>query len=777
METLLEMERDIENERRVPEPPLFFDMDDEPLDVSVQAPSATPLDPPSSVDPTPLAAPDMLQTLSAPISIDPTAHIHALPADVPGTSRAAARAAPALDKYVPAAPLSAVRMDGSPIVLRRRRRHAAWRPIPSRTSTAPLLAEPLDVLLQRARAPLAPSPETTARPPPLPSTDSRMWVDKYQPRAFAELLGDDRVHRDALRWLKTWDPCVFQRAAPPSRAPAWAEERAPDPYGRPTERVLLVAGAPGLGKTTLAHVVAQHAGYRVYELNASDARTANDVHTRVRSALESDSLRGGGKPTLVVIDEIDGATGGGSEALGASGFVRALVRLLEDGRGTSRGKARARPLLRPIICVCNDLYAPALRPLRPLARVLRYHRAPTPVVTRRLRDICAREQLPAEAQGLSLLCELAHGDLRACLHALELLHRQGAAVRVDAVREASLGIKDSVVPLQRVWAQLFCGVDRARLGTPSTGAATQSLVHELTLFAEYERLLLHCFEHYLHLRVPDQGWQRYADAHDWLHLAQCLLHHAWGGGGHSHGTAFELLGFVPWTLVGWHRLFVHRANPVPEQAPRTDYEMHLREKETHEAIAALHAHVPAAHAPFYDRRTLASEVAPALTRILSPDLRWAAQAATPESQPALAQLVDTMLLYGMQFEPERNEHGALVHRLQPSLDVFAQYEGMPCDVGPPRHGARPLVQRALELEQQRRRGVPASQGVRAAARGAREAASRPALHDFFGRPVPPPDTPAQGGAAPGAAPLRVFYRYHEGYSNAVRKSIPLRALL
>ena len=31
-------------------------------------------------------------------------------------------------------------------------------------------------------------------------------------------------------------------------------------------------GPPGLGKTTLAHVVANHAGYNVVEINASDDR-------------------------------------------------------------------------------------------------------------------------------------------------------------------------------------------------------------------------------------------------------------------------------------------------------------------------------------------------------------------------------------------------------------------------------------------------------------------------------------------------------------------------
>jgi SpoVK/Ycf46/Vps4 family AAA+-type ATPase len=34
----------------------------------------------------------------------------------------------------------------------------------------------------------------------------------------------------------------------------------------------LLYGPPGLGKTTLAHVVANHAGYNVVEINASDDR-------------------------------------------------------------------------------------------------------------------------------------------------------------------------------------------------------------------------------------------------------------------------------------------------------------------------------------------------------------------------------------------------------------------------------------------------------------------------------------------------------------------------
>jgi chromosome transmission fidelity protein 18 len=102
-------------------------------------------------------------------------------------------------------------------------------------------------------------------------------------------------------------------------------------------QILLLSGPPGLGKTTLAQIVANQAGYEVLEINAryvsssrrtsyswllsdwytslssSDDRNATTVTSRIQNALDSGSKFASKKPTLIVIDEIDGATGGGDQ--------------------------------------------------------------------------------------------------------------------------------------------------------------------------------------------------------------------------------------------------------------------------------------------------------------------------------------------------------------------------------------------------------------------------------------------------------------------------------
>ena len=38
-----------------------------------------------------------------------------------------------------------------------------------------------------------------------------LWVDKYKAENFSELLSEEKINRDVLKWLKSWDELVFKR--------------------------------------------------------------------------------------------------------------------------------------------------------------------------------------------------------------------------------------------------------------------------------------------------------------------------------------------------------------------------------------------------------------------------------------------------------------------------------------------------------------------------------------------------------------------------------------
>lgn len=71
-----------------------------------------------------------------------------------------------------------------------------------------------------------------------------LWVDRYRPRRFTDLLGNERVAREAMSWVKQWDWCVFGTAKAKAKARAKKRPREgeenfgyEDEYHRPKERV------------------------------------------------------------------------------------------------------------------------------------------------------------------------------------------------------------------------------------------------------------------------------------------------------------------------------------------------------------------------------------------------------------------------------------------------------------------------------------------------------------------------------------------------------------
>lgn len=485
---------------------------------------------------------------------------------------------------------------------------------------------------------------------PASSSSSRapaLWVDKYSPRAFADLLSPETVNRNVMRWVKLWDAKVFKpsagaaaaasRGAPSSpagaadaapgsaskgkkvaslfltrgsprkkarladgaageaeddkaarsggeeaeeeadrdrrrkvpaggRGAAAAAAAAPPPppsaaattaaailqkfgYGwKRDAKVLLLAGPPGTGKTTLAHMVARQAGYRAAEINASDDRSGKTIRERIVDAQSNRAVFGDKRPALVILDEIDGMEGGkdggiaelvrmikatpsllakeggggggggggdeegagsgGSDSEGGGGGAAAAPAPTRRGgsKATGPGSAKkggaaaaagadgeggaasradaAHALNRPLICICNDQYAPALRELRPLVQIIEFTKPSPDRLLARLRSICSAEGLAVSQDALQSLIALTDGDIRSCLNTLQFIRYQSGgsgglpgAVRVTAemIAKAAVGVKDQTKALFDVWEAVFKVPDtklRSTLALQSLGIAS-----------------------------------------------------------------------------------------------------------------------------------------------------------------------------------------------------------------------------------------------------------------------------------------------------------------
>lgn len=209
------------------------------------------------------------------------------------------------------------------------------------------------------------------------------WVEKYRPKETTEVIG----HRTEIQQLQAW-------------LASWSMTQ--------EKKGVLITGPPGIGKTTVIHLLAKEAGYAVTEYNASDTRSVGSL--RGQFALGMRRLR----REVIVMDEVDGLSERGGVA-----EVAAIIK-----RTTT-----------PIFCIANER-GPKLKPLAAVCLEMRFSRPVRSTIATGLGRMLRAEGVTGiTKEELEGLCERNGNDIRAIVNQLEFRNGieqgQGQSTTVD----------------------------------------------------------------------------------------------------------------------------------------------------------------------------------------------------------------------------------------------------------------------------------------------------------------------------------------------------------
>jgi replication factor C large subunit len=198
-----------------------------------------------------------------------------------------------------------------------------------------------------------------------------MWSEIYRPARVQEMIGNEDERLMVMKWLSGWVS---------------------------GSKPLLLIGPPGVGKTTLIHVLARQLDYDLIEMNASDTRNREELEQLIMPILVNTSIFG--KKMLLFLDEVDGISGRED-----TGGIESIVRIMKE------------PTI-PIIMAANNRDA-KIKELAKVSRIIEFNRVPPRLLVLFLDHVLMDQRKKLSPGEKISIVDKSHGDLRLLLNILQ----------------------------------------------------------------------------------------------------------------------------------------------------------------------------------------------------------------------------------------------------------------------------------------------------------------------------------------------------------------------
>lgn len=206
------------------------------------------------------------------------------------------------------------------------------------------------------------------------SNESIPWIEKYSPNNLQEIYGNNSV----IERLKN---IIINK----------------------NMTNMIICGPPGIGKTCSIRCMSKQIlndnyNEAVLELNGSEDRGINAVRINIKSFAQKKLVLEEGLYKNIILDEADSITVGSQQA---------LRRIIENYSHNTR-----------FIFICND-NTKIIEAIQSRCTILNMNKLYTEDIIKLLKNICIRENINYDMNGIKKIAEISDGDVRQAINNLQ----------------------------------------------------------------------------------------------------------------------------------------------------------------------------------------------------------------------------------------------------------------------------------------------------------------------------------------------------------------------